>query len=91
MADLPEARRLVERYQVGLCFDPGSPTSIATAINRMVEEPGFRAACQANIPCALQALRVDQEWDKLVALIPGTDEAVLALRVLHTQHRGWPH
>ena len=71
VADLPEARRLVERYQVGLCFDPGSPTSIATAINRMVEEPGFRAACQANIPCALQALRVDQEWDKLVGLYRG--------------------
>ena len=71
VADLPEARRLVERYQVGLCFDPGSPTSIATAINRMVEEPGFRAACQANIPYAMQALCADQEWDKLVSLYRG--------------------
>ena len=68
VADLPEARRLVEQYQVGLCFDPDSPASIAAAINRMVEDHGFRKTCIANIPRALQALRADQEWDKLVAL-----------------------
>ena len=68
VADLPEARRLVEQYQVGLCFDPDSPASIAAAINRMVEDHGFRKACIANIPLALQALQADQEWDKLVAL-----------------------
>lgn len=71
VADLPEARQLVERYQVGLCFDPDSPASIAMAINRMVEDRDFREACQANIPHALQALRADQEWNKLVRLYQG--------------------
>ena len=68
VADLPEARRLVEQYQVGLCFDPDSPTSIAGAINRMVADHRFREACKANIPPALHALRADQEWNKLVGV-----------------------
>jgi glycosyltransferase involved in cell wall biosynthesis len=68
VADLPEARRLVERYQVGLCFDPDSPTAIAAVINRMVEDQRFRETCKANIPRALDALRADQEWDKLVGV-----------------------
>jgi glycosyltransferase involved in cell wall biosynthesis len=68
VADLPEARRLVQRYHVGLCFDPDSPASIAAAINRMVQDHGFREVCQANIPLALQAMQADQEWAKLVNL-----------------------
>ena len=71
VADLPEARRLVEQYQVGLCFDPDSPASIGAAINRMVEDHSFRKACIANIPRAFQALRADQEWDKLVDIYRG--------------------
>lgn len=66
VADLPEARRLVQRYQVGLCFDPDSPASIATAINRMVYDNGFRETCHTHIPLALQAMQADQEWVKLV-------------------------
>jgi glycosyltransferase involved in cell wall biosynthesis len=68
VADLPEARKLVEQYQVGVCFDPDSPASIAAALTRMVEDHCFRVACQANIPLALHALRADEEWDKLVRL-----------------------
>jgi glycosyltransferase involved in cell wall biosynthesis len=66
VADLPEARRLVQRYQVGLCFDPDSPASIAAVINRMVHEHGFWETCQAHIPLALQAMQADQEWARLV-------------------------
>jgi glycosyltransferase involved in cell wall biosynthesis len=71
VADLPEARRLVEHYQVGLCFDPDSPASIAIAIKRMVEDDNFREACRANIPRALHTLRAEQEWDKLVHVYRG--------------------
>lgn len=66
VADLPEAQRLVQHYQVGVCFDPDSPASIAAAINRMVHDHGFRETCQAHIPLALQAMQADQEWLKLV-------------------------
>ena len=68
VADLPEARKLIEHYEVGVCFDPDSPASIATALTRLVADHCFRKACQANIPLALRALRADQEWDKLVSL-----------------------
>jgi hypothetical protein len=31
-----------------------------------VQDHGFREACKANIPLALQAMKADQEWAKLV-------------------------
>jgi glycosyltransferase involved in cell wall biosynthesis len=68
VADLPEARRVVQRYRVGLCFDPDSPASIARAIAQMVHDHNFREACKANIPLALQAMQADHEWAKLVSL-----------------------
>ncbi|HEV3262027.1 MAG TPA: glycosyltransferase [Gemmataceae bacterium] len=70
-ADLPEVRKLVQGYQVGLCFDPESPTSIAGAINQLVGDRSFWESCRANIPHALQDLRADREWDKLVGLYRG--------------------
>jgi glycosyltransferase involved in cell wall biosynthesis len=71
VADLPEARRLIERYRIGMCFDPDSPTSIAAAINRMAENDHFWEACKANIPLALEDMRADREWEKVVHLYRG--------------------
>jgi glycosyltransferase involved in cell wall biosynthesis len=64
-ADLPEVRRLVDRYGLGLCFDPECPRSIADAINRLVLDDNFLRTCRANIAGALNDLRADREWSKL--------------------------
>jgi glycosyltransferase involved in cell wall biosynthesis len=68
VADLPEARRIVDRYQVGLAFDPEDPRAIADAINRLADDPDMLAICRANIPLALQDMAADREWQKLVDL-----------------------
>ncbi len=66
VADLPEARKIVDRYQVGLAFDPEDPKAIAAVINRLADDPDALATCRANIPLALQAMAADREWQKLV-------------------------
>jgi glycosyltransferase involved in cell wall biosynthesis len=67
-ARLPEVERIVDGYQVGLCFDPEDPASIAAAINRLADDGMFHAACKRSIAFALQDLKADREWAKLVAL-----------------------
>ena len=64
----PEIRKIVETYEVGVCFDPTDPISIATAINRLAEDDELLNRCRANIAAALQDLRADREWAKLTAL-----------------------
>jgi glycosyltransferase involved in cell wall biosynthesis len=70
-ADLPEVRRIVDTYQIGVCFEPDTPSSIADAVNRIVEDDGFAQQCRVNIVRALDDLRADKEWDKLVQLYRG--------------------
>jgi glycosyltransferase involved in cell wall biosynthesis len=67
-ADLPEVRKIVNGYRVGVCFDPDDPNSIAAAINRLAEDEGYRRSCQANVAGALQDLQADREWAKLASL-----------------------
>jgi glycosyltransferase involved in cell wall biosynthesis len=70
-ADLPEVRRILDTYQIGVCFEPDTPSSIAEAVNRIVEDDGFAEQCRINIVRALEDLRADKEWDKLVQLYRG--------------------
>jgi glycosyltransferase involved in cell wall biosynthesis len=70
-ADFPEARRIIEGYGVGLCFDPYDPRSIATAIRRFVEDPAFAAECRRNTARANDELDARREWRKLVDLYDG--------------------
>lgn len=65
VADYPEARRLVETHQIGLTFDPYDPRSIATAINRLVDDPDLRQRMASNTVAALQELDAEREWAKL--------------------------
>jgi glycosyltransferase involved in cell wall biosynthesis len=65
-AHFPEARRLVEGHEVGVCFDPYSPPSIGAALRLLVEDAGRLARFRGNIPGALAALKADHEWDRLV-------------------------
>ncbi len=67
-AGYPEARKIVEGYEVGLCFDPDSPDSIAHAVRRLIDDPALRARCRANIPRCLTENDGRAEWDKLVRL-----------------------
>jgi glycosyltransferase involved in cell wall biosynthesis len=68
VADLPEATKLVKRYEVGVCFDPDDPSSIARAIRRLSDDEDYYRRCQERIADALDDLRADKEWLKLVAI-----------------------
>ncbi|MGX5735314.1 glycosyltransferase [Bosea thiooxidans] len=70
-AHYPEAKRLVEHYQVGLCFDPYDPRSIAAAINQLSEDRPQRDRLAANTSEALARLDAAAEWRKLVTLYDG--------------------
>jgi glycosyltransferase involved in cell wall biosynthesis len=47
-ASYPGMRALVEGEAVGLCVDPGSPTEIAAAVNRIAADRQGRARMSAN-------------------------------------------
>lgn len=66
-ANFPEARAIVERYRVGVTFDPYDPKSIASAIEKLTES-SFRKTCIDNVKLALDDLRADREWKKLIEL-----------------------
>ena len=68
VADYPEARRLVEHYQVGLTFDPYSPASIAAQINQLIDQPELYRHFAQNTRLALDDMQAEQEWQKLVVL-----------------------
>lgn len=68
VANFPEAQRIVDRYEVGLSFDPYDPRSIAAQLNRLACEPGLAARMRANIPAALIELDAHNEWNRLVAI-----------------------
>jgi starch synthase len=67
-ADFPEVRRIVNRYEVGLCFDPYDPKSIARQINRMVENPDLIRKFRQNATAALIDMHADREWQQLADL-----------------------
>jgi glycosyltransferase involved in cell wall biosynthesis len=70
-ADYPETARIVTGYEVGLTFDPYSPQSIAASLNRLIEDSVLRARFADNARAALEDMRADREWHKLVALYEG--------------------
>jgi glycosyltransferase involved in cell wall biosynthesis len=67
-ADFPEARRVVAGYEVGLCFDPYDPASIATQVHRMIDNPLLVQRFRDNVPAALHDMRAEREWEKLAAV-----------------------
>lgn len=66
-ANFPEVRALVERYKVGVVFNPYNPKSIASALAKFTDL-AFREKCRQNTVQALAEIKADQEWDKLVTL-----------------------
>jgi glycosyltransferase involved in cell wall biosynthesis len=65
-ADFPEARRLIEGYRVGLCFDPYDPGSIADAIGKFSRNRAALAACKDRIPELMASVSAQDEWQKIV-------------------------
>lgn len=66
-AHFPEVRALVERYQVGVVFDPYRPKSIARALSKLTDVT-FREQCRQNTVLALSEIKADLEWNKLVTI-----------------------
>jgi glycosyltransferase involved in cell wall biosynthesis len=67
-ARYPEVRRIIETHEIGICFDPYDPKSIARAINRMIEDPEFHATCRRNTAKAKAAFDGSREWLRLPRL-----------------------
>jgi glycosyltransferase involved in cell wall biosynthesis len=65
-AHYPEPTRLLDKYDVGLTFDPHQPQSIADAINRLIDEPELASRFRASTRTALKDLDARREWHKLV-------------------------
>jgi len=70
-ASYPEARRIVEANDIGLVFEPDSATSIAAAIDRLIDNPPLRARFAANTSSALAGINAEGEWQKLIAIYNG--------------------
>jgi glycosyltransferase involved in cell wall biosynthesis len=68
VADYPEVRSIVERYQVGLCFDPLDPRSIGAQLRRLALDPRLGGDCRRNLKAAMADMQADREWHKLVEL-----------------------
>jgi glycosyltransferase involved in cell wall biosynthesis len=61
VANFPEPTHVVESQQVGLAFDPYDTKSIASQINRLIDEPGLADRFRAAVPGALSAMNADME------------------------------
>jgi len=97
VANYPEPRAILDEHQCGLSFDPYSPKSIGTAINKMMTDRAFHAQCRRNVPKALESLDAKGEWSRYADLFDGLWEQTLreakagktetrkssAMRVLH--------
>lgn len=68
VADYPEARRLVETHHIGLTFDPYDPRSIASVVNRLIDDPELRDRMAGDTVSALRELDAEREWAKLAEL-----------------------
>jgi glycosyltransferase involved in cell wall biosynthesis len=63
-----EVAKIVKEFDVGRCFDPESPASIAKAIEELASSCETRQRCKNNVGSALASLKADSEWAKLAAM-----------------------
>ena len=61
VANFPEPKRIVESQEVGLPFDPYDAKSIASQINRLIDDPALTEGFRARVPIALSAMNADTE------------------------------
>jgi len=67
--DLPEIRRLAERYNLGLLIDTRNPDSISNAILRLLNMPSIRKDLAAGAIKAGLDLSWEREEEKLQSLV----------------------
>lgn len=68
VAHFPEAEGLVNRYNVGLSFDPYSPPSIAEAMRLVRDDPALVEKMRRNTRAALVDMDAVSEWARLGAI-----------------------
>lgn len=64
-SDLPEQRRIIQEYNIGLLVEPEKPEEIAEAIRRMRDDREFYAACKENMKRAKRELCWEKEKEAL--------------------------
>jgi glycosyltransferase involved in cell wall biosynthesis len=65
---LPEIRKVVEEYGVGICLEEYGPEALADALRRMIDEPGFREGLSRNLPRAQAELCWEAEEIRYLSL-----------------------
>ena len=65
VSGIPELRRMVEEYQIGLVCDPDDPQDIADKINQMLK-PETLARYRENVQKARAELNWEHEEKKLI-------------------------
>ena len=60
-SDVPEMRKLIERYRIGLVCEPGNPNSLSECIRKMKDDRTFYQQCKNNMQTAKQELCWEKE------------------------------
>lgn len=71
---LPEIRKVVDGYGVGICLEDFGPESLAAALRRMRDEPGLRAGFLRNLPAAQAELCWEAEEAAYLSLYGAPDK-----------------
>lgn len=67
---LPEIRKVVDGYGVGICLEDERPETLAAALRRLLEEPGLRGGFLRNLPAAQADLCWEAEEARYLELYP---------------------
>jgi len=70
-ANFPEVLKLIEGNEVGMCFNPDDPASIAKVLKKLSSNPQLRSEMRQRIPVLLQTLDAEKEWQKIVDIYDG--------------------
>jgi glycosyltransferase involved in cell wall biosynthesis len=73
--ELPEIKKLTERYGLGMPIDPRAADSIAAGVTRLMNSPELREKYRRNLRVAKQELRWEKEEAVLLELISSTLDA----------------
>jgi glycosyltransferase involved in cell wall biosynthesis len=80
VSDLPELRKIVDQYDVGIVFDPDSPRDIARALAELTEESLQRMQANA-LAAARETFNFEREAEKLHRVIQG-----IGFSAVHSDH-----
>ncbi|MCY1418554.1 D-inositol-3-phosphate glycosyltransferase [compost metagenome] len=66
--NLPEIRKVVGKYEVGLLLNGKDTQTLATAVNSLVENPAMRESMASNSERAALELNWEEQENKLVEM-----------------------